>query len=378
MENQTLAPLSQAAWKQLVELLASGEESFLAPHRGVKLEHDQAAGYRSLTHLLGYAVDLYLDNDPLRPSLVQLASPVRKMLGDNVDSHYHFTQLDPTRSYRLYGRKGNHCYLGFCVYAGPRDGSWSDRIAASMSHRDIEFEDNGAFELSLVPVASLPGAGENGPSLSDAKNVIALDEDVSCLIVRQYFFDRDEAEPAELEIEMIEDIGPPVPLSDQEMADRLRAATRFVEQTMGAVPMPDLGEANDFLGFIEFDKNASGWGTTDNVYALGNYSLADDEALVVEGHPQPCCYFGLQLWNRYMQSLDYRYQRVAINGEQLEFEDDGSYRVIISAVDPGLPNWISTAGHPEGVFFCRWLLADGDLDMPSCSVVPVDSLRVGA
>ena len=227
-------------------------------------------------------------------------------------------------------------------------------------------------------MASLPGAGENGPSLSDAKNVIALDEDVSCLIVRQYFFDRDEAEPAELEIEMIEDIGPPVPLSDQEMADRLRAATRFVEQTMGAVPMPDLGEANNFLGFIEFDKNASGWGTTDNVYALGNYSLADDEALVVEGHPQPCCYFGLQLWNRYMQSLDYRYQRVAINGEQLEFEDDGSYRVIISAVDPGLPNWISTAGHPEGVFFCRWLLADGDLDMPSCSVVPVDSLRVGA
>ena len=44
MENQTLAPLSQAAWKQLVELLANGEESFLAPHRGVKLEHDQAAG----------------------------------------------------------------------------------------------------------------------------------------------------------------------------------------------------------------------------------------------------------------------------------------------------------------------------------------------
>ncbi len=113
------------------------------------------------------------------------------------------------------------------------------------------------------------------------------------------------------------------------------------------------------------------------MYALGNYSLADDEALVVDGHPQPCCYFGLQLWNRYMQSLDYRYQRVAINGEQLEFEDDGSYRVIISAVDPGLPNWISTAGHPEGVFFCRWLLADGDLDMPSCSVVPVDSLRPG-
>ena len=40
--------------------------------------------------------------------------------------------------------------------------------------------------------------------------------------------------------------------------------------------------------------------------------------MLVAGHPQPCCYFGLQLWNRYMQSLDYRYQRVAINKHEAD------------------------------------------------------------
>jgi hypothetical protein len=59
-----------------------------------------------------------------------------------------------------------------------------------------------------------------------------------------------------------------------------------------------------------------------------------------------------------MQTFDYRYQRIGINGEQATYEPDGSWKLVIAARDPGHPNWLSTAGHRRGVIFFRWFLAE--------------------
>ena len=58
-----------------------------------------------------------------------------------------------------------------------------------------------------------------------------------------------------------------------------------------------------------------------------------------------------------MQTFDYRYERIGINGEQAVYEPDGSWRVVVAARDPGQPNWLSTAGHRRGVLFFRWFFA---------------------
>jgi hypothetical protein len=58
-----------------------------------------------------------------------------------------------------------------------------------------------------------------------------------------------------------------------------------------------------------------------------------------------------------MQTFDYRYERIGINGEQAAYEPDGSWKLVIAARDPGHPNWLSTAGHRKGVIFFRWFLA---------------------
>jgi hypothetical protein len=60
---------------------------------------------------------------------------------------------------------------------------------------------------------------------------------------------------------------------------------------------------------------------------------------------------------------------VSLNGFEAALEPDGSFRVFIAARDPGHPNWIQTAGHREGVVFCRWLQPDVLPDPPTARVV---------
>jgi hypothetical protein len=70
-----------------------------------------------------------------------------------------------------------------------------------------------------------------------------------------------------------------------------------------------------------------------------------------------------------MQSLDYRYHRVSLNHAQATLEPDGSFRLVVAHRDPGMPNWISTAGHRDGVVFCRWLQAEALPDQPVSRVI---------
>jgi hypothetical protein len=45
---------------------------------------------------------------------------------------------------------------------------------------------------------------------------------------------------------------------------------------------------------------------------------------------------------------------------------DGVLRIVVSAQDPGIPNWLDTAGYPRGVVQGRWI---------GCESPPVPSTR---
>ncbi len=362
MESKPLSE-SGVAFRELLDLLRDADQTFLSGPRSGMDELGVAEGYRHLTHLLGYAFDLYFEADPDRSSFTPLASPTRKILGDNVDSRYFFAPLDGTRAYRIRGTRGNDVYLSFCVYGGKPDGEWSDRVVANVSQRDIAFGPDGRFELVLSP-----------QRLGSGANWVKLDPDAVCVISREYYTDLRAAQPAHFVIEAIEPVAPPLPLSDAIVAARLRAVATFVRETIQFAPIPPLPAANVLLPPMPWSPTVRGWGTPDNIYALGAFQLEPDEALVIEGRSPPCTYWGVQLWNRYMQSLDYRYHRVSINGAQATLEPDGSFRVVIAHRNPGVPNWLDTASHRDGLFFCRWLQADALPEHPATKVVRLADL----
>ena len=345
------------AFHALLDTLRDADQTFLTGPRADMDALGVAEGYRHLTHLLAYALDLYLEADAERPVFTPLAAPTQKILGDNVDSLYHFAPLRGNRRYRIRGRRGNEVYLAFCVYGGKPDGEWSERVVANLSQRDITCDADGNFSIELAAEPSAAGTA------------ITLAPDAVCVIVRQYFVDRANLRPASFTIEAVDPAGPPPPLDDASLARKLGAVATFVRETIQFAPLPS-GLPPNLLGpAMPWNPNVPGWGTPDNVYSLGLFRLEPDEALVIEGRSPKCVYFGAQLWNRYMQSLDYRYHRVSLNHAEIAFEPDGSFRLVVAHRDPGMPNWLDTAGHREGVVFCRWLQSESLPEQPTSRVI---------
>jgi hypothetical protein len=356
------------AFHALLETLGAADQTFLDGPRADMDALGVAEGYRHLTHLLAYALDLYLESDPERPVFTPLASPTQKILGDNVDSRYHFAPLRGDRRYRVRGRRGNEVYLAFCVYGGKPDGEWSERVVANLSQRDLACAPDGTFEIVLA------AESDARPALAtDATtpNTITLTPDAVCVITREYYLDRTHARPATFTIEALDQPSAPPPLDDATLARRLRAVATFVRETIQFAPLPS-GLPPNLLGpAMPWNPNVPGWGTPDNVYSLGLFRLEPDEALVIEGRSPRCVYFGAQLWNRYMQSLDYRYHRVSLNASEIAFAPDGSFSLVVAHRDLGMPNWLDTAGHREGVVFCRWLQADAPPEQPASRVIRI-------
>ena len=80
-----------------------------------------------------------------------------------------------------------------------------------------------------------------------------------------------------------------------------------------------------------------GWAAGDAAYAMGSYELDEDEALVIEGRSPPCAFWNVCLWNQFLHTYDYAYERVTLNGDQAVYEPDGSWRLVVARRRPGPP-----------------------------------------
>src|SRR3546814_18709948 len=90
--------------------------------------------------------------------------------------------------------------------------------------------------------------------------------------------------------------------------------------------------------------------------ALPIYQLAPDEALLVEAKvPETCGYWSLILTDDVYETTDWVNNHSSLNDAQARVDKDGLFRAVISAQDPGVPNWLDTAGNASGAVQGRWL-----------------------
>jgi hypothetical protein len=360
MSDRTYA--TTAAFRELIDLIRDSDQHFLDGPRAVGDEASVVEGYRWLTEVMSVALDCYLWADADRPSIVPIVGPTRKFGGDNADAYYSFAPLDPRRTYRLRGTRGDAAYLSITVYGGPTDGRWSNRIVGTLNDRHLQCVPDGSFEVLLGPEAR-PG------------NFVKLDPDTVCLVTRDYLIDPAHGKQATWHIEAV-DAAPPPRLSDADVAARFRAAANFIRDLLNFCPMPfDPAKLNEIEEPYPVPQVTYGWAAADAAYAMGSFALADDQALVIEGTSPPCAFWNLCLWNPFLQTYDYRYERVTINGGQVRYESDGSWRIVVAARDPGVPNWVSTAGHGRGRIWFRWFLPEAHPARPRARVEALADLR---
>jgi hypothetical protein len=87
-------------------------------------------------------------------------------------------------------------------------------------------------------------------------------------------------------------------------------------------------------------------------------------------------YWGFSLLNRWFESLDYRYYDVHSNQLRAQRAEQGEVTLVVANRDPGLPNWINTTGHRQGMMLFRWTRPAPGTELPEVKVekVALDSL----
>lgn len=342
---------SKEALNHFLEVIKNADNTFLDPDKVID-EQGRIDGYQHIFHLLRSSIDFYLFNDPLCPQFMLLANDYHKLVGDNVDSVYYFTQLRGDQEYLIKGKRFDSCYLSFSVYGGSPNGEIVERVCNNINHKQIEFESNGSFEIKLTP----------NPK---GKNEFKLDDDAVNMFTREYFFDRFNSHESELQIINLKPQEKATPLNDGELARRIKVMATFFEQTTWIAPLPIDFPLNDFLPPFAFEADQGGWGTVDNIYCFGRFRLEENQYLKIRFTSPECCYWGIQTWNFLMQSMDYKNYKVGINKGTATANDDGSYTVFLSHKPMDVDNWISTAAYKEAIIFCRWLLAEEMPEQPT-------------
>jgi hypothetical protein len=110
-----------------------------------------------------------------------------------------------------------------------------------------------------------------------------------------------------------------------------------------------------FVNRLKVYDISQGGGLQGQFYYEGVYDLADDEALIVSAKaPSQCQYRSLILTNELYETTDWYNNHSSLNGSQAPLDKDGVLRIVVSAKDPGVPNWLDTAGYPTGIVQGRW------------------------
>ena len=334
---------------RLAEQLRDDETTLLEAHKWV-------------LSILQVAADVQLWADTARPRFVEIVGRYKKWGGDNADAFYCYVPIDPARTYRVTIEPGDAVYMSLSVYGGPDDGRYSERIVGAVNSEDATRDADGSIRIVLSPDASDdPGAA-----------FIKLEPDAVAAITRDYLEDPEHGQRAVWSIEADDPPGV-FEQDDADLARRLRAMATWVREQASIVPLPP-ATPNTIDTPYPVPTTTFGWAAGDAAYAMGAFELADDQALVIRGRSPECVFWNMCLWNRLLHTYNYDYERVTINGAQVEYEPDGSWTIVVAAQRPAHPNWVSTAGHTSGRIWFRWFLPAETPERPQVEVVPVASV----
>ncbi|OMC14922.1 DUF1214 domain-containing protein [Mycobacterium sp. SP-6446] len=391
----------RAAWTDMIDALTRARDAVDSAelHAPPLTEQGLAEGHRYLLGFVFSAIERAFFEDPEFPYFRRAIQPLDKATIDNADALYLSASIDGAKGYRVRGRLVPKApqYIIFeahTVYAGDT-GSLAElapegrAVTGSLDVADLAVDDDGRFEILLAPQRPTGHAG-NFIATSTADG----SETARFLITRMLFHDWEHETSPELHIVQIgKEGGRPLPIDPAAAARYLRRVGTIVENQMRFwnefydVVLEAHGDENGD-GFTLMPRNAlnepalanlaMGGGQSTNVYSGGVFDLEPDEALLVEvAVPVAPAYMGFHLSNLWGESLDYANHTSSLNGFQSEPDPDGTFRYVVAGTDPGVPNWLDTAGHRGGFLALRWTYSKPPPDLPTATAtkVPLAGVR---
>jgi Protein of unknown function (DUF1214) len=318
-----------------------------------------AEGLRFVTRLFDGMRDAALEQDAGNPAFSRIMTPSRRYFADCPDVDYHRAVLSGDLEYRITGNRHDCSYLSFCLYALTPQGI---RIVGSLSDRDMDFDNEGNFEVYLAAER-----GDRGPS--SRKNRLELFAGGNTLVARQYFLDRTAERPATLSI--VRTPSAPLYCGYAEKLAFSKLARSFEHGFRATLTATDqwVTEPNSISISSHAENVADLFPTPDNYYVGGWYELGDDQVLELRVTPPQCRYWSVHLMSRWLESIEEPEGRQIINKRTAVTGPSGEVVITISAQPSSRPNCLSAAGRKRGFFVFRWLQAPELPAAPVCRIL---------
>ncbi|OBF50278.1 hypothetical protein A5787_08320 [Mycobacterium sp. 852002-50816_SCH5313054-b] len=340
------------AWSHLLERLREAArvvESESASRNRI----DLAAGFRHLLVLLTAGIDevLRFDRDPILAVQRTSTDDVVTWGMECPDCIYARAVLRGGHSYRLFGNRGTARYVGLQTMNG---------IAATANALvdELEIDADGNFEVVLS-------------ATEQAGNWMRIDGEHPTLTVRHFFYDWDTEVASSLRIARLghaaEATGRQVD-TDRAVTRQLVALGDFVEENLAF--FLQFGAAAPTNGFLPPVDRTDIGAAAENRPVIGRWELNPGEALIVEVEPPEGIYWSYSIGNPWWETIHYGRHQSSLNAHQAAVDSDGLVRVVLCAEDPGVANWLDTAGHSNGPIILRCVRTT-TAPTPTTRVVPV-------
>jgi hypothetical protein len=372
-----------AAWRAYHEGIEALRETLHAmPIAQTPFDH--AAADRWLLQSQAAAHNLVLAPEPRNPRFLlhSVFEPnVYSWLLPNPDFLYRYAFLDGSGSYRITGARRNAHFVDAQMISG----FWGDadmKMLDAYAFDDLGIERGGRVDIHVGP--EKPG---------DRRPWIRTDpaSGRNTLIVREAFYDWETESRSSLRIASNTKAPLEGPAPDEaETARRMDAALRmihFCHGTFSGGLTANVVESAGYNRFLLLDTSRDENAANPVVgYVPIVFDLEPGEALVLTFELPRASYWGLQLGDLWWQAANYTDHQSSLNGHQVTVDADGQVRVVVSAEDPGVPNWLDTTGLTRGVALLRWYRADHHpvpeaRRMPASEVsgaLPPETPRIGA
>lgn len=349
-EEKNSNSLNVAGWNEFVESLRVLPERMLAklPESMRSSERVQQEVARlALEALTSVSIDT-LGGDADNPTFLPALGQVLNVGQPNADTVYRTARIVPGASYRLRGKRGSlrMANIGQVVPRNAETGT--GRTYLDINELKVDAEDR--FDVLLSPTRPNGYTGDWW-ELRPAANKLMM-RLVSC--------DWAHERSPTFSIERIDKPAGSPRRSAQDLEQRLRAlpiAVNFLGPMF--VDHVEKLRQEGYLNKLKAFDITSGGGLVGQYYYEGAYDICDDEALIVEAKvPDRFEYYSVILTNEIYETIDWYNNHSSLNDAQAVLDKDRVLRVVISSRDPGVPNWLDTAGHSRGVIQGRWAECD--------------------
>lgn len=361
-EAQMTQKSSIAGWQELIDVLQTLPDRMLAkmPER---LRNDpqirQEVARVALEAVVNSTIET-LGGDGNAPQFLPSIGQLINVGQPNADTIYKTATIAAGGVYRLRGKQGTVNQAVIAQFMPPK--TPGERPHLNLA--GVKTDENGRFDVLISETKPAGYAGEWWK----------LNPAATRLMIRLVSADWEKEDEPALSIERVDiPIGKPRPPA-AELEKRLRALPGSID----FIGMLFMGHVEEFRaeGYVNrFKTYVVGEGALEGqFYYNAYYDLAEDEALIVESDlPKVCMYRSLILTNEVYETTDWYNNHSSLNLAQAAPDSDGKLRIVIAGKDPGVKNWLDTAGYPNGIIQGRWTGCDSQ-PLPTATKVKLGEL----